>query len=265
MLSILILTKNEEQDLPGCLESVAWCSDIHVIDSGSSDRTQKIAEKHGATVVENPFESFGKQRNWALDHCETRNDWILFLDADERSTPQFETALIPAIRDAPDEVAGFYCCWKMMLGDTWLKRSDNFPKWQFRLLRKGRARFTDFGHGQKEGEIDGEIAYLSEPYLHYAFSSGWDAWEVRHRKYAMQEAIARKSHKLQLGDLFSTHSSKRNPAIKLLVGRLPGWPMFRFCYSYFLKGGFLEGNAGFTYCKKMMWYEAEIQKVSRYN
>jgi len=265
MISILILTKNEEQDLPGCLDSVSWCDDVHVIDSGSTDRTREIATSRGAMVVENPFESFGTQRNWAIDHCEIRNNWILFLDADERSTPAFKAAVLPAVEMAPDRVAGFYCCWKMMLGDVWLKRSDNFPKWQFRLFRKGRARFTDFGHGQKEGAVDGDLAYLREPYLHYAFSRGWDVWEARHRKYAQQEAIARRSHTFRFQDLISPHGSKRNPAFKLIVGSLPGWPLFRFLYSYVFKRGFLEGSAGYTYCKKMMWYEREIQKISRHS
>lgn len=263
MISVLILTKNEQQDLPDCLASLEWCDDLHVIDSGSADRTLEIAKSYGANILEHPFRSFGAQRNWALDHCDIKHNWILFLDADERSTPNFSKALLSAIETAPTTIAGFYCCWKMMLGETWLKRSDNFPKWQFRLLRKGRARFTDFGHGQKEGQVDGEISYLKEPYLHYAFSRGWASWEARHRRYAQQEAIVRKTQRLEIVALFSPHGSKRNPAIKLLVGNLPGWPLLRFVYCYVLKGGFLEGKAGLTYCKKMMWYEAEIQKEMR--
>ena len=146
-----------------------------------------------------------------------------------------------------------------MLGDRWLKRSDNFPKWQFRLFRKGCARFIDVGHGQKEGAVEGRIEYLREPYLHYAFSRGWEVWTERHRRYARQEAEERSGKPLKLQDLMSPHGSKRNPAIKQLVGNLPGWPQFRFFYSYVLKGGFLEGNEGLTYCRKIMWYEQETQ------
>jgi glycosyltransferase involved in cell wall biosynthesis len=263
MVSVIILTKNEEQDLPACLASLAWCTDLHVVDSGSTDRTLEVAREHGAAVLQNPFESFGSQRNWAIDHCDVRTDWILFLDADERSTPEFEVALTVATRSVSDEVAGFYCCWKMMLGEQWLKRSDNFPKWQFRLFRKGRARFIDVGHGQKEGEVDGRLEYLHEPYLHFAFSRGWDVWEARHRKYARQEAAERQGRKLRLSDLMSPHGSKRNPAIKQLVGNLPGWPQFRFFYSYFVKGGCREGSEGLTYCRKIMWYEQLIQQELR--
>ena len=198
-----------------------------------------------------------------VDGEAARHDWILFLDADERSTPEFERAVVSAAGSAAPMVAGFYCCWKMMLGDRWLKRSDNFPKWQFRLFRKGRARFIDVGHGQKEGTVEGRIEYLQEPYLHYSFSRGWEVWTERHRRYARQEAEERADKSFKIGDLLSPHGSKRNPAIKLLVGNLPGWPQFRFFYSYVLKGGWLEGNEGLTYCQKIMWYEQQTQKEMR--
>jgi len=258
-VSVLILTRNEEKDLPGCLESVGWCDDIHVIDSQSEDRTREIARAAGAKVCSNPFASFGAQRNWALDHCEIKHEWVLFLDADERTTARMVEAMRVATRTCGADVAGFYCCWKLMLNGTWLKRSDNFPKWQFRLLRKDRARFTDFGHGQKEGLVDGRLEYLSEPYLHFAFSRGWGHWEAKHRNFARQEAEARLKHKLDVRSLFSPHGSKRNPALKVLVSRLPGWPTIRFISSYFLSGGFLEGREALEYCRRMRWFEQRVQ------
>ena len=153
MISVFVLTKNEQNDLPGCIESLSWCDDIVVIDSGSDDDTVQIAESLGATVYHNDFISFAKQRNWALDNCSAKHEWILFLDADERTPPSFVTQVNRAIETSPQSVAGFYCCWKLILDGRWLKRSDGFPKWQFRLLRSGFARFSDCGHGQKEGEV----------------------------------------------------------------------------------------------------------------
>jgi len=263
MVSVIILTKNEERDLPACLKSLRWCDDIHILDSGSTDGTRDIAKAHGASVLSNEFQSFGIQRNWAIDNCPVRHGWILFLDADERSTPEFQSALHAAITEAKEDRAGFYCCWKMMLGSTWLKRADNFPKWQFRFFRKGRARFIDVGHGQKEGAVQGRIDYLREPYLHYAFSGGWHLWEDRHRRYAKQEAAERRGRSINPLQMFSPHASRRNPAIKQCLGNLPGWPWFRFFYSYFLKGGWMEGPRALEYCKKIKWYENLIQKELR--
>lgn len=259
MLSVMILTKDEEADLPGCLASIPWCDDVHVIDSGSADRTVEIAKALGASVQVNSFRSFAQQRNWALDHCVLRHDWILFLDADERSTDSFHAAVLNAICSASSSTSGFYCCWKTILGQRWLKRSDNFPKWQFRLLRRGSAAFADSGHGQKEGDVQGTIGYVYEPYLHYAFSRGWDHWMQKHRKYAKQDAMVIFEQRLSLRSLFSRHGSKRNAAIKRLVRLSPGWPRIRFVYSYLLRGGFLEGREGLVYCRMMMWYERRIR------
>jgi glycosyltransferase involved in cell wall biosynthesis len=259
-VTTIILTKDAAHDLHYCLASLSWCNDIHVVDSRSSDGTVSIATKEGAHVLSNPFVSFGQQRNWAIDHCNIAHPWVLFLDADERSTPEFALQLKDAIARADEGVAGFYCCWMTMLGNRWLRRSDNFPKWQFRLFRKGRARFIDVGHGQKEGHVDGRIDYLREPYLHDAFSIGWPLWEEKHRKYAKLEALERTSVKVpSITDLFSCHGSKRNVVIKRLVSKVPGWPYLRFAYSYLIKGGWQEGAEGFEYCKRMMWYESLIQ------
>src|SRR5438874_3300629 len=105
MISAIILTKNEAQDLPDCLKSIAWIEDRIVLDSGSTDETIAIAEKAGARVFTNPFKSFADQRNWALDHCGAKHDWILFLDADEQSTPPFQNLLNAAIASARSDVA----------------------------------------------------------------------------------------------------------------------------------------------------------------
>jgi glycosyltransferase involved in cell wall biosynthesis len=259
MVSAIILTKNEAQDLPACLDSIAWIPDRIVLDSGSVDETISIADKNGARVFSNPFKSFGDQRNWALDHCSPKSDWIVFIDADERSTPVFQSAVTSAIKSVPNGVAGFYCCWKLMFDGVWLKRCDSFPKWQLRLVRKDRARFVDFGHGQKEGEVDGRIDYIREPYLHFPMSKGTQRWLERHNRYAEQEAITRAAGKIDWANIFSSHGSVRNRALKPLVSRIPGWPALRFAWPYFFRLGFLEGRAGYTYCMHMARYERLIQ------
>jgi len=259
MISVIVLTKNEEQDLPACLQSVSWSDDIHVLDSGSTDKTIAIADDHGARVWHHPFESFGKQRNFALDNLDIRYDWILFLDADELITEKFRRGIINEIKNAGNDIAGFYCCWKMMLEGRWLKHCDNFPKWQFRILHKGRARFTDFGHGQKEAAVLGKISYFKEPYLHYGFSKGWFHWVERHNKYSTLEAVDRLGNRPPFKNIFARHGSVRNPALKSWLSRLPGWPMLRFIQAYFFNFGFLEGIPGFIYCINMAYYEFLIQ------
>src|SRR5215475_15062692 len=84
MISVLILTKNEEQDLPGCLQSVAWSDDVHVFDSFSTDGTAAIAKARGARLTRRVFDGYASQRNAALHGLSFQHDWVLSLDADER-------------------------------------------------------------------------------------------------------------------------------------------------------------------------------------
>ena len=78
MISVIILTKNEQNDLPTCLNAITWCDDIHVVDSGSADKTVEIAVELGANVYVNEFISFAHQRNWALNNCKLNYEWVLF-------------------------------------------------------------------------------------------------------------------------------------------------------------------------------------------
>ncbi len=258
-VSIIILAQDEQTNLPRLLQSIRWCDDVHLVDSGSTDQTTNIARAAGLQVHQHPFSSFGAQRNWALENCGVRHPWILFLDADEASTPEFEQAVQVAVTNAPERVAGFYCCWKMMLENRWLKRSDSFPKWQLRLLRRGRATFADFGHGQREGNVDGVLDFVREPYLHFAFSKGWAAWLDRHNRYSTQEAIERLNAPVRWRDLFSGNPSERNKAFKPLVSRIPGWPLMRFLIIYVFSLGFLDGISGFIYAVNLGYYEFLIR------
>ncbi len=258
-VSVIILTRDEEQDLPRCLKSLAWCDDIHVLDSGSKDGTVAIAIENGATIQVNPFESFGQQRNWALDHCRIQHPWVLFLDADEAATDGFVDDVQRAIEEAPSDCAGFYCCWRLMFCGRWLRRCDSFPKWQFRVVRVGRARFMDFGHGQKEGDVNGPIGYITTPYQHYAFSKGFRHWVDRHNHYSDREAVTRLSTSVDWKRLFSRHASQRNQALKPLVSRIPGWPACRFAWMYLARLGFLEGRPGLIYCAGIAFYEFLIR------
>ena len=259
MISTIILTKNEAKDLPNCLDSLKWCDDINILDSGSVDKTIEIAKEYGVNVYFNEFISFGNQRNFALDNISTEFEWILFLDADEVTTNEFVIEITKRIENNNSNIAGFYCCWKMILENKWLKYCDNFPKWQFRLLKKGKARFTDFGHGQKEAEVIGNIEYIKEPYLHYGFSKGWYAWIERHNRYSTLEAKSRLFQTPPLKNIFSKNKSQRNPALKSWLIKIPGWPFLRFFHAYFLNLGFLEGMPGFIYCVNMAYYEFLIK------
>lgn len=257
--SVVILTFNEADTLPAALASCRWCDDITVIDSGSTDGTVALAEATGATVHHHPFESFGKQRNWALDHAPPKHPWVFHLDADEEFTP----ALVAEIQDflsseAEATTDGLLVPHKLMLHGRWLRRAGGYPVFQMRFFHRERMRFIDFGHGQRE-EPDRRVARLHEPYLHHAFAKGLTHWLSKHNVYARreaEEALAREGTRLR--ELLVSDPVRRRRAIKGLFNRLPARPLLRWTIVMFIQGGWRDGAAGRTYALMLRTYEQMI-------
>lgn len=262
--SVVILTMNEVNNIADCLASCGWCDDVHVLDSGSTDGTQELARKLGATVHVNPFESFGKQRNWAIDNIATRHDWIFHLDADERFTDALVGAIDQRLATAPDE-AGFHIPHKVMFMGRWLKRAAGYPTYQMRLFHKGRMRFFDYGHGQREIE-GGEIGFIEEPYLHYSFSKGIYDWLDKHNRYSTLEALqilSGSEYEWTYRDLLFAPKIKRWRALKELIYHLPLRAKLRWMGIMFVNGGVFEGQAGLTYANLLAIYENMISTKLR--
>ncbi|MAC19924.1 MAG: hypothetical protein CMJ23_09670 [Phycisphaerae bacterium] len=255
-LSVVILTLDEEINIRACIESLEGVEDIHVLDSGSSDRTCEMAREMGAKVSFHDFESFGSQRNWAIDNMPLENQWVLHLDADERMTPELLEEIRVLLAGDPEE-AGFFVPSKLMFMKRWLKHAGGYPTYQVRLFHTGRLRFTDYGHGQRE-ETDGEVGTLRQPYLHDAFSKGLDDWLAKHNRYSRQEAeqaIAEKAEGIRLRHLWSSDSVVRRRTMKRIAYRLPARASLRWWYIYLGQLGFLEGREARTYATLITTYE----------
>lgn len=259
-VTFVILTKDEEANLPLCLDSLdGLADDIHVLDSGSRDGTAEVARSRGVPAYEHPFAGFGTQRNWASDNIPHQFDWAFHLDADERFTPEL-AAEIRRVLSVEPHYAGYYVPSKLMFGGRWLRRSGSYPAYQVRLFHRRRLRFVDHGHGQRE-VADGPIGVLSEPYLHDAFSKGLDDWFAKHVGYARREAEeheeARRSRlPTLLTGVFAHSRIERRRALKRLSHRLPGRALLRFLEVYVLRRGFLEGPEGLAYARMLSAYEA---------
>ena len=254
--SVVILTLDEQINVKTCIESLRGIDDIHVLDSGSSDRTCEIAEEMGAKVSINPFESFGKQRNWAIDNMPLENDWVLHLDADERMTPELLEEIRSLIETDPAE-AGYFVPSKLMFMGRWLRHAGGYPTYQVRLFHSKRLRFTDYGHGQRE-ETKGEVGSIEQPYLHDAFSKGLDDWLAKHNRYSRQEAeqaLREKAQGIRLSDLLSSDSVARRRTMKRIAYRLPARGALRWWYIYLIQLGFLEGREARTYATLITTYE----------
>ena len=258
MVSVLILTFNEALDLPEALRSVAWSDDVHVLDSGSTDETVRIAEAGGAHVHQRAFDNYAAQRNFGFQ-LSFRHPWLLILDADERPTPALSAELQRIA--APADVAAYRLRRRDFLFGTWLKHAQLSP-FYIRLVRPERARYTRSIN--EVLEIDGPIHDLADPLDHFPFSKGITWWVTRHNKYSSMEA-----------ELIVGQSGLQNPSLRTALGlgagkpdfhtrrlhqkalfyKLPGRPLIKWCYMMFLRGAILDGPAGWTYSTLAAFYE----------
>jgi glycosyltransferase involved in cell wall biosynthesis len=256
-VSVLILTLNEATNIERCLAALSFSDDIVVLDSYSSDDTVQLAEAAGARTFQREFDDFASQRNFALDNIDFEHDWVLHLDADEVVTPEVRDEIASTISNP--HFAAYRMTSKLIFGDSWLRYSGMFPVYQVRLGRKDALRFEQVGHGQRESLNADQVGTLKSAYLHYGFSKGMADWIERHNRYSSDEAGHHFKDSLSagsaIGGLFSLDRTERRRAVKQLVGNLPFRPFARFLYMYVLKLGFLDGRAGWTYCRLMAMYE----------
>jgi len=255
-VSVLILTLNEEENLPGCIDSCAWSDDIVVFDSLSQDRTREIGLTKGARVIDRPFDNYAAQRNAALTTVAYKYSWVLMVDADERVPQDLAREIAAAIAGARADTAMFRMRRKDFFMGRWLKRSSGYPTWFGRLVRIGRVRV--------EREINEEyIAVgvtqpLNGHLYHYPFNKGVSFWFDRHNRYSSMEALAKAAMQVDpivVRKLFTLDPIARRRIGKRLLYRLPLRPFIVFVYLYIVRLGVLDGRAGFYFSRMRAIYE----------
>jgi len=261
MISVLILTRNEEQDLPGCLASFTWSDDIHVSDSESTDRTREIARAAGAHVTTHSFDNYAAQRNAALDTLPFKHDWVFILDADERPTPHLSEEMQFAVTATPDGVAAYRIRRRDFLWNTWLKHAQISP-FYIRLVRRGCAHYVRTVN--EALEVTGAISDLSAPLDHYPFSKGIAHWVDKHNVYSTMEAqLLLTGHATEDASfhaaLFEKDFHKRRTAQKAIFYLLPGRPVLKWLYMVVWRRAILDGAAGITYATLQSIYEYLIE------
>ena len=262
MISVLILTRNEELNLPRCLESVGWSDDILVVDSFSTDRTVEIAQAAGGRVLQHPFKNFADQRNFGLAQGNLKHEWVLHLDADEVVSEALKAEIIKLVRSEDAARDAYRVASRMMFEGRWLKHAGLYPSYQVRLGRKAKLAFVQVGHGQRENVMPEKLGTLLEPLVHYSFGKGLHDWVEKHNRYSTDEALlllASNQEPLDwLGGVSTGDPTRRRRSLKRLFLRLPGRPALRFFYMYFVRLGFLDGMAGYHYCWLLAFYELLI-------
>ncbi len=265
-LSVLIPVKNEAANLPACLASCAFCDEVVVVDSASTDATAALAAQAGATVVQFHWEGrFPKKKNWALANVPWRNEWVFILDADERITPALAAELTALAEAGNTPFPGYYVNRRFWFLDGWLKHCGYYPSWNLRFFRHRLGRYEkapaagDTGSGDNEVhehvELQGPAGYLHGEMEHYAFPD-ISTWVEKHNRYSNWEArmqVAAAGLKATRPALEAGLARKRR--LRRLAWALPFRPALRFFYHYVWRAGFLDGYRGYVFCRLMAQYE----------
>lgn len=222
-LSVIVITKNEADNIAACLQSVDFADEIIVLDSGSTDDTCAIAKAHNAKVyVNEQWPGFGPQKNKALDLA--TGEWILSIDADERVTPELKVAILQTL--AKPTADGYKIARLSQFCGRWIRHSGWWPDYVVRLFKKQSGRFTDVAV-HEQVKIDGKTDVLAGGhFLHYPYEN--------------LEAL--------IGKLNSYSSAAAKAAVergkKTTVLGIFGHAMWTFIRIYILRKGFLDGWQG---------------------
>lgn len=260
MLSVLVLTLNEEANLPACLHSVSWSDDIVVLDSMSTDRTPALALDLGARVIQRPFDNWSAHQNWAVQNIPFKHPWVYYSDADELVTPALRDELL-AVSARPDNPhAAYRLRYRNYFMGRWIRHCGIYPVWVLRLFRPEKVRWERLVN--PVARVQGPEGRLEGHFEHHSFNKGLAAWFDKHNRYSTLEAEeALKS--LAAGEprwsaLFSANPAHRRHALRALSFRVPSRPLLRFIYMYLLRLGVLDGLPGYHYCRLMAIYEYMI-------
>ncbi len=257
-ISVYFLTYNEEANIRDALESVVWADEIVVVDSFSSDKTEKICREFTDLFFQYPFEGFGRLRNQAIAHA--KHDWILSVDADERVSVELREELILLMECAPSADA-FYVPRKSHFLGEWIQYGGWYPDYrQPQFFHRSRMRYQeDLVHESFEiiNGAQGKLKYLQGHVLQYPFRTISQYLKKMHRYSSLRAEVM-----LNEGRKFKTH-------------QLVSHPLFTFFKMYIMRQGFRDGIPGlvlailyatyvFTKYTKLWEYYDQIRTQSNF-
>ena len=241
-LSVAIITLNAATQLEACLQSARFGDEIVVVDSGSSDGTQALAQRHGARVVHQDWLGFGPQKQFAVETAS--HEWVLCLDADERVTPELQAAIENALKDPSTAAFRFARC-NRFLG-RYLRHGEGYPDWSLRLFDRRQARWSDDAVHEKV-ITQGRIGELPGDLLHDSAES-LASYLTKQNRYTT----------LAADTAFATGKCAG-------FGRIAFSPLLRFIKFYFIRQGFRDGLPGLIHivigcCNSFMKYSKILER-----
>lgn len=227
ILSVVVLTLNEEANIGPCLESVRWADELLVLDSGSTDRTQAIARDYTPHILQVEWKGYGGTRNLGLDRA--RGDWILWLDADERVPEELGREIRAVVAGGGTDAAAYDVARRAYFLGKWIRHCGWYPGRVTRLFRRGSARFND-ARVHEQLVVEGRVEPLRNDLLHYTDPD----LEHYFRKFNRYTTLAAEE----------LHAAGRKAGAWDLSVR----PLFAFLKMYLLRLGVLDGLHGFILC-----------------
>lgn len=257
-ISVVVMTRNEAANIADCLYGLSGFDQVVVVDSHSEDGTAVIAAAKGAELLSFRWNGrYPKKKQWSLSHPVLRHDWVLFIDADERVTPQLVVELAGLMRTGPAHAAYFIDSRPVWLGRV-LRYGTPYRK--IALLHRGQARFPvcpDLHvtrmwevEGHYQPIVDGPVGRLSTPLIH-ADAKPPASWFDRHNRYSDWEAEL--AHAGAADTLLAGERGWRRLAKRMLAAA-PGRPLLAFLHAYVWRLGFLDGRAGLHHARSRWFY-----------
>lgn len=226
-LSVVVIAKNEEKNIGDCLSSVGWADEIVVVDAGSTDKTIALAKKFTKKVFVQPWSGYGAARNFGVKKA--TNDWVFWMDADERMTPELQNEILRSLQSFNANVVAYQVARKAFFMGRWIKHCGWYPGWVTRLFKKESGQFTE-NRVHEQLKVRGQVGRIHADLLHFTDPDLFHYFEKfnRYTTLAAEELI-------QQGERFSLTKLFLNPA-------------WMFIKMYFLRRGFLDGLQGLILC-----------------
>ena len=222
-LSVIVITHNEENNIEECLQSVSWANDLIVVDAQSSDRTVELAEQYTQKIFVKEWLGFAAAKNFALEQAV--NEWVLWLDADERVTPELAKEIQELLHNQTINHDGFEVARRAFFLGKWIKHCGWYPGYVVRLFRKQAVEFTTSRVHEKL-EIQGTIGRLQNDLMHYTDDTLYHYFS----KFNRYTSLA--AHDV-------ADAGKRFTLFDVLLR-----PPFLFFKMYLFRLGFLDGMHG---------------------
>jgi glycosyltransferase involved in cell wall biosynthesis len=263
-LTALVPTFNEERNIRDCLTCLTWVDQLIVVDSFSTDKTVEIAREFTDQVVQHEYVNSATQKNWAMSTLPIEGEWTLIVDADERVVPQLAQEIQEMLGGEDPPYSGYFVNRRNLFFGHWIKHAGMYPSWNLRLFRTGQGVYET-----KEVDADvylrdgGKVGYLRHDMLHYSFPtiescinrinrySGWDARERRKPREVVDDRA-----------VVAGATGNARTLARRVFEKLPAKHIVMFLYMYLLKGGFLDGRAGYYTCG--LWAFREFVTEAKY-